>query len=157
MKQTRRRNGPRCSYLYPDGHLVGIHETTIKGATVEHAVIREAFTQSGDWTGRIIIRDPGYLPMFRGARVDPRPTRVDGGSENTRRLGITVGNIVLHNAAGYACITTFPDLISCGVLYQPADDLTATFDADAEVRYWGSYPVSQVVAARNGHAMAEAR
>jgi hypothetical protein len=144
----RQKATPECCYLYPDGHLVEKYVTAAKVGdsrlSIDHVVIRERFAEPGFWTGRIIIRDSGYLPMFRGARVEPKLGRVEGGSENTRKLGICVDSVTVRNADGFAVITGFPDLISSGVRYQP--DVTEEL-FDPELTSWADYPVTKVIRA----------
>jgi len=149
---------PECCYLYPDGHLVEKYVTAAKVGdsrlSIEHVVIREAFAQAGQWVGRIIIRDPGFLPMFRNAEISAAPGRVEAGSENTRKLGIAVDHISVRNAEGYASLTGFPDLISSGVRYQH-DATPETFDA--MLTSWAGHPVTKIIRATTSAATERGR
>ena len=132
----------RCAYLYADGHTVEIWEKADKDAgRVEWIEIREAYAKPTFETGRVILSNPNWSPLYdliKDKRVDATVPVLRGGSENTEKQGFQVGGLTLNFPNGKRLhFRDMPGLISGEYTYQP--DVSETFEEvkDHEGRRWG--------------------
>lgn len=139
-----------CAYLYADGHAVILYEQKVKlgGAsqTVEYAVIHEQWTKASlSFKGRLCFSRYGSAAMLdlckRAVSIKACPPSTENGSENTRKLGLAIGNLSFDFADGsYLYFNYMPDLISGQFTYQP--DHTDMFEADRST--WGYVKVAEI-------------
>ena len=114
-----------CAYIYEDGHAVVIHQQRHdKAGDVEWAVVYEKLDIHCQFTGRIVFHHLRYDRLFQEAAnaysLRASTPSVESGSENTKRMGIRVGNLTVESKDGKSLYwTLMPDLISNGITYQP--------------------------------------
>jgi len=135
------------AYLYDDGHLVLVHEKRDKHAgTVSWVTIYQNVGIKTYYKGRLII-DKGALPfVLHSTAIEAKAANISGGSENTKRLGISVETIILRNGisdSGFI-ISNFPDIISSDIKYQ--ENVTESFADVRESYSWAFHNVSKVYA-----------
>ena len=133
-------------YLYSDGHMVLVHEKRDRDAGFVNWV---TIYQNIDVTcqineGRFII-DKSVLPFaLQATSIQAKPASRESGSENTKRMGIAVQNIILRNGLGSWIIPQFPDLISSDIKYQP--ETSESFEDLKDQYYWSDYRIKKVFA-----------
>ena len=134
------------AYLYEDGHMVLVHRRSDKDAgEVEWVTIYQNVSVKAHFPGRLII-DPGALPfILHATSIEAREASVEGGSENTKKLGVAVGSVIIRNGndRGFI-INLFPDILSSDLTYQP--DVSETFDAVKDGFRWGFEHIKAVYA-----------
>ena len=132
------------AYLYSDGHMVLVHRKRDNDAGyVNWVTIYEKVTCNPHFEGRLIIKD-GALPFVLNATsVRATEASVKGGSDNTKKMGISVGCITLINGTGKPFfINTMPEIISSDFTYQP--DIFETFEQVKDAYHWCNYTVKEV-------------
>lgn len=148
MKNNKARS--TCSYLYADGHAVVLYEQTVKlgnsKTEVEYAVIHEKWTEAHlGFKGRLCFSRYDGLAMLnlckRASTITAHEPTTEHGSENTRKLGLSVGSLSLNFPDGsYLHWTTIPGLISAQHTYQP--EHVDAFDGDRST--WGMCKVAEI-------------
>ena len=135
-----------CAYLYEDGHLVMVHKKHIRQANteVQWVTIYENVGITCQFEGRLII-DPSALPfILMSKRITASVPCVTHGSDNTKRLNIKTGSIILYNGIDHRgwIISYMPELISSDVRLQ--SDSAETFDEVKEISTWCIHSIKNV-------------
>ena len=148
IKKTELKTA-ETAYLYEDGHLILVHKKNDKDAgelnwvtAYEHVGIKTHFN------GRLII-DKGALPfVLHATKISAKAADINRGSENTRRLGLAVGSVILYNGTDYGfCISLMPYVISSDIEYQY--DTSETWNDIKDSNFWGSYTIKQAYCNNN--------
>lgn len=135
----------KTGYLYEDGHLVLIHSKRdrdageVKWATIYEDIGIKCRYSDG---GRLIL-DRSVLSFLGPAtRIEAKAASISRGSENTKRLGISVGSVSFYNGASYDGwhINLFPDVLASDIQYQVGHE--GKFDP--KVQTWSIYPVKAI-------------
>lgn len=134
-----------CAYLYEDGHLVMVHRKKDRDAgDVQWVTVYENVGIVCQFEGRLII-DPSALPfILMSKRITASEPSVTSGSDNTKRLNIKTGSIILYNGIDHRgwIISTMPDLITSDVRLQ--SDSAETFDEVKEISTWCIHSIKNV-------------
>ena len=142
-----------CSYLYADGHAVICYEQTVKVGksiqTLEYVVIHEKWTDAHlSFKGRLCFSRYSCALLTlakRASHIRASIPSTENGSDNTRRLGIAVGNLSFEFPNGQSLYwNSMPAVISDQFTYQP--DHVDAFNADAT--RWGNDRISEIVRAK---------
>lgn len=132
-----------CAYLYADGHAVILFEQDVKiggkTTTVEYAVIHEKWTEASlAFDGRLCFSRYGSAAMMdlakRATRIKATVPSVENGSENSRKLGVAIGNLSFDFANNSYLSFLDTSIISGQYRYQP--DVKETFNAEQQA--WGT-------------------
>ena len=135
----------RVAYLHSDGHLVIWHSKKDKDAgSVEWVTIWENIgidvTMPDD---RRLIISKGVLPFLVNAtRIRVNPPSVESGSDNTRKMGLSVECIELRNGTNEPwVISNFPGVISSDIYSHESNEKFSDYEGKCR---WGDLPISKV-------------
>ena len=135
----------KTAYLYDDGHLVLVHKKHDRDAgevnwvTIYQNIGIKTFF---DKPGRLII-DSEVLPFLNCCtKINVQTASVNRGSDNTKKMGISVETISLYNGTPYGWhLTNMPDVISSQIYYN-SNGKGEKFQPN--LYYWCQYPVKQI-------------
>lgn len=147
----------RTGYLYPDGHLVLVHEKPRRGyvrpsshewVTIHERAVSVRFTE-----GRIIF-SAGALPLLLHSEViDAKAPTLEGGSDNSRKAGVAVGHVEFRLKGTPEGFRTFavhlvPGMISGDLHYQSErtdlGEFKETWEEARLATRWADYEVARV-------------
>ena len=138
-----------CGYIYADGHVVILHrERHPKAGEVEWVEIFEKIDTHCAFEGRIVFHNLGYERKFRLAceayTLRATVPSVSNGSDNTKKLGIAVGNFAIEFKDGADLLwSTMPGVLSDGITYQP--DVNEAFNPEWDNwTIWGRSRVGKI-------------
>jgi len=107
-------------FLLPDGTMV--KETTQKVGFTEVRVCdvyrnwhMGISHENYNTPEQAISIDEGFIPLFKDSYIKYGNTSTENGSDNSRKLGLAVQNIVVRNKHGYAILTNLPFVFSSQV------------------------------------------
>ncbi len=137
-----------CLYLFADGHAIACYEKRDKEAgTIQFVEIHEKFTDARlSFKGRIIVSryNQALIDLMKRAKsIRADMPALSHGSDNTKKLGILVGNLTLEmeNHSG-RCLYfhDFPGTLSGSYTYQ--DNVEETFNPD--ITRWSGHNVAKI-------------
>ena len=139
-----------CGYIYEDGHAVVVHqENHSKAGHVEWVEVYEKIPGHCSFKGRIVFHHMHYDRLFRMAmeaqNIRCSTASTENGSENTKKLGLRIGNLSLEfKDGGNLYWTLLPDILSNGITYQP--EFTESFNPEWKSGYacWGDKRITKV-------------
>ncbi len=115
----------RCAYLYANGKLLVWHSQEHKKAgTAAWGPIHDTDIKCA-FVGRLVLHRMGVMRLVaQSVHVKARECSIEGGSENTRRIGLAVGYIALQlgpNPFQDSVIFNLLDCLSADFTYQPTN------------------------------------
>jgi hypothetical protein len=135
-----------CAYLYADGHSVMVYEKNDRDVgRVQFVEIHERWTDGAcSFKGRLIFGryDSAMMDLCKKAiSIQAHEPSVDGGSDNTKRLGIAYGYLTIYISNDKALhFCEMPNLISGSYTYQPN---TAESCPSPSESHWGNYRIAK--------------
>lgn len=101
LKPSKKLGPVQVAYIYGNGHLVIKYERWVNAESRHQAAIKVVRFSGVElaFKGRIVVRSYGGVQAFRAALlcglqfIHARAADSEWGSENTKRLGISVGHV----------------------------------------------------------------
>jgi len=124
FKPLKKLDKLNCAYLYEDGQVLCIFERTVKdiGKRTEYAKLATKRSVRPNFRGRIVFHQPALLlaiSLMKDAAITINVPSVERGSDNSKKRGLAVNDLIVNSADGYFSIVMIPDVLSSGITYQP--------------------------------------